>query len=280
METDDPAKWDEALAGPLHQFETHYSNATGDKADQMRRWNADAQYRQCFEQIKRHLERVKEHKPHFAGNDEEEIAFPAALAEDAGDFDKAKKGWEKLKQQAGGAAWGVFATRRLEEMNRADQEAARLEKVLNNLRERHREPAADDPDRDLLMAIRYEQFGDYLMAQQDFEKLKARYVDNSNKRVSYLFAAKKAVDLKPEMEKKFGAANPLTVRLSILDDHLKVAQEQEPNDPSGAYVILLDIVALYKSRDETEIQERVKKARDQATYLREKVLKLLEPSGS
>jgi serine/threonine-protein kinase len=277
MDTDDPAKWDEALAGPLHQFETHYSNATGDKADQMRRWNADAQYRQCFEQIKRHLERPKRYS---ASNEEEKIAFPAALDEEVGDFDKARKGWEKLKQQAGGAAWGVFATRRLEEMNRADQEEARLQKVLNNLRERHREPAADDPDRDILMAIRYEQFGDYLTAQQDFEKLKAKYVDKANKRVSYLFAAKKAVDLKPEMEKKFGAANPLTVRLSILDDHLKVAQEQEATDPSGAYVIYLDIVALYKSRDETEIQERVQKARDRAAYLREKVLKLLEPSGS
>src|SRR5262249_31549421 len=144
MDSDDPAKWDEALDGPLHQFAIHYPNAAGEKADQMRRWNADAQYRQCVEQIKRH----KEHKHHFAANDDEEIAAPAAVAEDAGDSDRARKGWKKQKQQGGGAAWGVFATRRLEEMTRAEQEGARLEKALNTPRERHREPAADDPDRE------------------------------------------------------------------------------------------------------------------------------------
>jgi hypothetical protein len=122
--------------------------------------------------------------------------------------------------------------------------------------------------------------GDYLMAQEDFKSLRDSYVDKSDRRVSYLFAAKKATDLKAETEKKFGTATPLTVRLNILDDHLTAAKEQEADRPDEAYAILLDVIALYKSRDETEIKERVQQARDRATYLREKVLKLLDSPGS
>jgi serine/threonine-protein kinase len=280
METNDAAKWDEALEGPLHEFEVHYPAATGDKADQMRRWAADAQYRRCLELVKKHLQRRRELKVHNPSDDEEKIAFDAAGAEEKGDFKKARESWESLKKEAGGRAWGVFATRQLDEMNRADQEDARLQKMLNNLRERHREPAPDDPDRELLTAIRYEQFGDSLAAQKDFEKLRDAYVEKPDRRVSYLFAAKKAVEMKTEAEKKFGAANPLTVRLSILDDRLKVAQDQEANDPSAAYVTLLEVIALYQSRDETEIKERVLKAQDRAKYLREKVLKLLDSPGN
>ena len=94
----------------------------------MRHWIADAEYRYCFDQIARHLERTKAGKPHFAATDAETIAFPAALAEEAGDFEKARKGWDELKQQGGFSAWGLFATRRLEEMDRADTEAVRCKK--------------------------------------------------------------------------------------------------------------------------------------------------------
>jgi serine/threonine-protein kinase len=276
MDSNDAAKWDEALDGPLHQFDIHYPTATGEKADQMRRWEADAQYRQCFEQIKKHLQRVKEHKPHFAGNKEEEIAFPAALAEEAGDFDTARNRWEELNKEAGSSAWGVFAKQRLEEMNRADREDERLQKEINKIREfPYREIAADHPDKAMLTALRYELLGDYLKALTRFEELKAAYANDAKARVSYLFAARKVVEAKKEVNENVGATDAMTYRLNLLDKRLKEAQELKNGaDRSEALALAQHIISLYGEnatedmKKEPEIQKRVAEANELRTELR------------
>jgi hypothetical protein len=249
MDTNDAANWDQALEGPLAQFQANYSAEQGDKADQMRRWFADAEYRQCFEQIKKHVE------PDTA----EEIAFPTALAEEEGDFEKARQGWEKLQEWPG--PWGLYAKRRLEEIKGVDAEEQRLQGEIDKIKQFHRDLDKDNPDLEMLTALRYERFRDYLTAQQSFEQLKVKYAPDLNRRVAYLLAAKKVVELKPQVAKAFGSAEPLSVRLKLLDDHLAAAKENhQQGNNAEAYAIVLHIIALYRDNPETEIQKRVKEA--------------------
>jgi serine/threonine protein kinase len=269
-------KWDDALDGPLHQFEVNYPNAGGDKADQMRLWAAEGHYRHCFDQIKKHLQRVRAGKPHFANSDEEKIAFPTALAEEAGEFDKAETGWKQLQQQVASGPWRVFADRRLQEMDRAKREGDRLQAELDKIKEFRRDLDPQHADFEILTALRFEQFGDYLSALTEFDRLKAQYIDQAGARVSYLFAAKKVVDLKPKSEKKFGSADPLGVRLTLLDSRLKEATElEEMGKLADAYSLLLDIKALYAKSTEPEIKNRVEQAQKREPGLRDK-MKLLD----
>ncbi len=269
MDTNDADKWDKALDGPLKSFKMYYSDAQGEKADQMRRWESDVKYRQCYEQIKTHLERTKKGKPHFAADDSQEIAFPAAIAEEDGDFEKAEKGWVNLKEN-GTSAWRVFAGRKLDEMKQANEIGDRLQNELDKIKEFHRELDKDNPDLPLLTALRYEQFGDYFSASEVYEKVKNQTANDEAGRVQYLFAAKKVVELKPEVKKV------QTGRAQLIDEHLKEAQAPDTK-PADAYVTLLNIIALYKSSAEPDIKARVAQARDLAPGLRKK-LQLPEPS--
>ena len=257
MESNDPAKWDEALDGPLKEFEANHPTAQGDKADQLRRWAVDGHYRQCFEQVKKHLERK-----HFPpSNPQEEIAFPAAVAENEGKIDKAREAWKQLQQQAGSGPWGIFAERRLRELDGVDAEEARLQRELEKIRVFRRDPETNDPDLAMLTAFRYERVLDYVEAYQHFEKRKQDFVGKANAHLSYLLAAKKAQELKP---KTTGAKD----RATLLDDRLREATEAEDND---AYVIVLDLIALYSDSAEAEVKKRVEKALELRTVLRRKL---------
>jgi serine/threonine-protein kinase len=258
MESNDAAKWDLALRDPLREFMARYPDAPGDKADQMRRWYGDAEYRQCFELIKTHLERVKANRPHFAADDAQEIAFPAAVAEEHGELEKAKKGWESL--QAWSGAWGVYAKRRLEEIDHVGTEEARLLGELDNVKKFHRDLDKDRPDLDLLTALRYDRFRDYPNAEQRFEKLKAKFAPDINLRLWYLLAAKKGVDAKDGVKRDFGAGDPAKRRTHLIEDQLKDARDLKQSNASEAYAIVLDIIALYKDDPEKDIQKLVEEA--------------------
>ena len=83
----------------------------------------------------------------------------------------------------------------------------------------------------------------------------------ANAHLSYLLAAKKAQELKP---KTTGAKD----RATLLDDRLREATEAEDND---AYVIVLDLIALYSDSAEAEVKKRVEKALELRTVLRRKL---------
>jgi serine/threonine-protein kinase len=278
MEADGGPKWELALEDPLRKFRTYYRDAQGDKADQMRRWLADAEFQQCFEQVRKYVERTKANKPYFAQNRAEEIAFPAAVAEEAGDFEKAREGWKELQKEAGTSAWGVFAGRQLEEMDKAEGEEMRLQAKLDKIKEYHRNPEKDDPDFESLKALRFQRFGDSLSALQLFEELRDKYAGDPSARYRYLYAAKKVVENKKLFQTEFGDRLPAAVRLDHIETHLMEAKDLLERDASQAYVWVLDTIALYSDSLDSSIQKKLGEARSLQNELRRK-LSLLGPPG-
>jgi len=262
MESDGGPKWEAALEDPLSKFRTYYPDAQGEKADQMRRWLADAEFRQCFEQVRKHVERTKANKPHFAQNRAEEIAFPAALAEEDGDFEKAHKGWEELEEATGDSPWGLFAKTQLQEMDRVKGEGIQLQKELDNIKKFDRDLDKDDPNFALLTAMRYQQFGDYVIAQEQFKELRDKFGSNPAARLHYLFAAQKVVENKALAEKIFANADPGPLRLNLIDKRLSEAKVLMLNRKHAeAKVMLLDVVALYSGEAfGPDIKQRVAEA--------------------
>jgi hypothetical protein len=269
MDTKDPEKWDEALDGPLKEFETGHANDTGDKAEQMRRWAADGHYRQCNDKVKTHVDRKSRGKHYPPMNAEEEIAFPAAFAENEGNFDEAKIKWAQLQQMAGQAPWGVYAAIRLSELNKVESEAARLRKKLGGIREFRAELEADTPDLDLLTALRYEDFGDFVEAYQRFDQLKTKLAGDPNRHVAYLLAARQANALK---SRAAVPGDPVEMREKLLRRKLNdMAEATKSDNYDAAYEICLHIIALYGDNAETTIQKLVEEARTAKLDLRKKM---------
>ena len=120
----------------------------------------------------------------------------------------------------------------------------------------------DNPDLPALTALRYEQFGDYLTALEQFKQLRDKFATDPNARVAYLFAAKRAVEDKTLVEKRFGAADPTTVRVKMLDSRLKEASDLlAEGQKDEAYSLVLNLIALYHDTKEADIAARVAKAR-------------------
>jgi hypothetical protein len=170
----------------------------------------------------------------------------------------------------------VFAKQRLEEMNRADHEEARLQKEINKIKEfPYREIAADHPDKVMLTALRYDNLGDYPKALTRFDELKATYANDPKARVSYLFAARKVVEVKKKVNENVGAIDPMAYRLKLLDKRLEEAQELKNGaDRSEALARAMNIIVLYGEdatedmKKEPDIQKRVAEAKELESQLR------------
>ncbi len=272
MEAEGGPKWEQALDDPLSKFRKHYRDAQGEKADQLRRWLADAEFRLCFEQVRKHVERTKAGKPYPPQNKEEEIAFPAALAEEAGDSKKAREGWQELKDFAGNSKWGQFAARQLDEMGKVDIEERRLLAELKNKSDHYLEPDKDDPDILMLTAMRFERYRDYASSRDLYRRARDQFAGQSDVRYRYLLAANKVVENNALVEKEFVNSNATEVRLRLIDSHVKDAKELlEKGETSDAYVILSDTIALYSDNQDPDIQKALPEAYKLQDKLRDKL---------
>ncbi len=137
METNNPADWDKAAAdrGPMALYLKHYAGRPGKETEQVLKWLEQVDLSQCERMLEKYVSRQgKAGLQVESQNKAEEAAFEAALAENQGNLDKAKKLWDNIKDEYGPGSgyprWGRIAEQHGKEVARAlEQETAWSEKA-------------------------------------------------------------------------------------------------------------------------------------------------------
>ena len=125
MDTNDPAQWDQALSGPIAQYQKHYSGRTDDQTKEVRQWAERVELSQNDRLVERYVESVRANKPLKvqSQNEAEEAAFKAAWAEEQGNLAAAEGQWQEMKTKyeigSGFSRWGLLAEKRGEQVSRA-----------------------------------------------------------------------------------------------------------------------------------------------------------------
>ncbi len=107
--------------------------------------------------------------------------------------------WTKVKELAGKGGWYGLADEHPTTTRgpRSDGKQA-LDKHLDDLRRLEYKPTLDGPQLELAQALRYQRFDDDFRAYQEFETLRDKYSKDPEQRFWYLFAVRKARELKPK----------------------------------------------------------------------------------
>jgi serine/threonine-protein kinase len=282
MESPNPDEdWPRAIdpdGGPLIQFERYHADEKGERADQMRQWLGAARKREAEKLVRKYVRFKKEKRPLQvqAQGEVQEEAFAAAWAEEEGDIARAAQRWAKVKELGGKSGWGLLAEARQQQIAALAAEERRLAKHLDDLRDLDYKPSLSPEQRELAQALRYERFGDQFRAYQEFEKLRQKYEKEPDSAFWYLFAAKKANELKPDP----GTGDDDDKRNTLIARRLADAQEKKRGQYyADARLTFLDIVALYGSDKRLKDDNKLKKLVDEATQGLEDLKKLLQ-SGS
>ena len=263
--------WPKALEGPLYQFERYHANDPGDKAEQMRQWARQARKRECEKMVRRYLHNKKKNLPYEAHGEVQENAFAAGQAEEDGDLAAAWQLWTKVKDLSGADGWNTLAEERLQVLTAVNELEKRLEKHVEDLKDRFYKPSLRDQERELAQALRYQRFGDEFRAYQEFEELRRKYRQDPDLNlpdVWYLFAAKKA----KELTRRPGEQDDNTARRERLGkrliEALALKNEQRYAD---ARTLFLNIVDLYSGDKDDDIKEKVEIAKNGLKEIKEKL---------
>jgi serine/threonine-protein kinase len=248
-----------AREGPIKEYLARYGQVDDERTRKVRQWAEDYDVARLEKLLANHLKRERSGVGLKVATQtaSDEKAFKAAKCEDDGELPRALALWKELAQE-GRHGWGLVAERHLAELARIPQEEKRLAGLFDNPIVRFgREPALKGPEKAAFTALRYEHFGDRVMARQRFRALEETARDQGQ-RFWHLFAAAKARQLKEKLEDDPQSKED---RKKLVEKKVK---EVEANLPRSRLTVLqavcMDIVALYGKDD--EMKEPVDRARD------------------
>jgi eukaryotic-like serine/threonine-protein kinase len=248
---------DPDVNGPLYLFERYYADGKGEQANQMRQWAVLARKRACDQLVRRYVQSKRSNSPikFQAQGEVQEKAFDAGWAEEEGDVTVAAQDWRKVKELAGQGGWDALADEHLQQLAALGPAEKALAKLLDDLREPEYKPSYQWPQQpELAHALRYERFGDKWRAYQEFEKLRDKYSKEPDTRFWYLFAVKKAKELKPSKE-----TDEIGERRKLIADGLEKAKSTD--NRYDARLLYMHIIALYGNDTDAKIKELVEDAR-------------------
>ncbi len=190
MKWNDVASWKEAQEGPLALFCTHYKDADGKLADDMRRWLNDAN--RGLTESWMHNRRSQ----NLPADDKGEAQARAALdAEDAGNLPRALSTWEVLARQKDDAdddkrGWGLVADKYAVQLRQLDRQMAALyQKTAGSAGKTLK---GESPEEELaIQALRAEHAQERGKARDAWEELKRSTDGRAEQRSWYLMAAYK-----------------------------------------------------------------------------------------
>jgi serine/threonine-protein kinase len=198
MDTHDSESWAEARSGPIEKYLRTYPN--GPHAEEVRGWARKVDAADSERKLQR-LVNTRKGRSAYAVEPlpgTETLALDAALAEDAGDLEKAAAGWRTIQQEhEREQGWAELARQRLDEIKEADELARLIVFRVKKAREGKREeyPADTDQERLAMDAIKLEMADEPEKARAAWQELKTKYEKGDGQRVLWLTAAKRVRDL-------------------------------------------------------------------------------------
>ncbi len=241
--------------GPIKSYLARYASIKNDETAQMLQWKKVCDVEECEQQLQATLNLHKKGLKSDPISEAEGDAKTAALADERGDLAEAVHLWQDMKQKYGEDAWGVVAADHLA----ADQNVVSREKELADKLDLFHKTGTErapesEPDQEAYKALRYENFGDPLMAKTLYDRIKDESGKAPDSHFWELYAAwrLKALEARPKPE------DP-NYRKGLVDAALKACEQRIADEqPKEARAIALDVVALYD--DDPDLKSEVGRA--------------------
>jgi serine/threonine-protein kinase len=243
-----------------HRFLVLYGS--DERADEVRAWDHDLRTERREQQLQNRIYGKLKQKP---AGDEEKRAYQAVEAEDAGDVAAANREWQKLEAdtreatEPDVAVYGWLAQKRQADLAALPRWERRLQEELNYdhaLVPTGPKPAPDPAEAACLKAYRAEQFGDLVLAREEWDKVRDEYRKELADRHWAVLAAVRARQLKETAAEQAKAAD---FRSKLIERGLTeadaVSARADPPDRRKALSICRDVVALYVDSADTQIAD-------------------------
>lgn len=255
MASSNPEDHEKALQGPLTQFRNRYGSRDDEQARQMQEWFEDLQTRESEEKLVKHVRKGSKFQPQK--EEGEETPFAAAMMEDTGDLEGARKKWVDVEQNGMGY-WPIVARRHIARIDAATAQIAKLEEHRRFMRDRAKEVALkDDWQQQAYGALRADKFGDKLRAKVRYEALKSRAAESPSTRVWQLFASGQIAKVEEKLKDNVQTD---ASRKDLVRE--KLSQAKKDTSELDAAQTYLDIIALYsEDTDVPALKEAVEEAR-------------------
>lgn len=148
----------------------------------------------------------------------------------------------------------MVAQQHLAALDAASQQETKLKTMLKEALDDGREPQLQGFQAASLLGLRYEQFGDLVRAQQQFERIKKDYLDETDPaedRVWYLLALQKIAALKMKLE------DHKPDRLELVKK--AVAEAKKDRDTPGTAIrvrsLCMNVIALYGKESDPDAEK-------------------------
>jgi serine/threonine-protein kinase len=258
MKSDKEEDHEKALNKPIKEYLNHYAARPGSQSDQILAWRDQALVEMNENKLKRMLHMRKEKNLPFPPQEGEEDAFKAAEAEDAGDVVEARRFWQQTQKNAA-HGWSLVAgihLSKLEELDRQDAAFAELHKSMVDTAE---EPALNQFAQRAFLGWRAEHFGDFTLAKDFFDSLKALTAKESDGQKWHLYAVTHSHRMAVELNKSKQEAKDIIELVNLrFEKDAKEPYESKVKPKREIAVLCLDIVALYGKNE--SLKEVVVKA--------------------
>jgi serine/threonine-protein kinase len=258
-------KTEAAYDGPIQEyFNRRYDRQPGPQTDQIRAWRNQIEEGRGEEKLRTLRERKRNNKT-YPPQEGEEKPFDAALAEDDGDLEKARKLWQQV-QEVGSLRWSLVAAnhlRKLDELNKQDADFATIHATI---RQSGQEPTLEGRKRQASQGWRAEQFRDRRLARSLFQALKEETAKQSDEEYWHLYASGKVKMLSTSLlEEPQDKEDSITLVKKRFQEEVKEPFMAKSKPMSEIEVICIDIIALYENN------ESLKATVDEASQLRDKI---------
>jgi serine/threonine-protein kinase len=253
---------DRAREGPIKEYLSRYGQLDDERTRQVRRWAEDYDVAGKEKLLARHLKRERTGLglKVEAQTSADEKALKAASAEDDGDLKRALALWQELTRQEGRTGWGLVGERHAALITAIPVKEKQLLGLFKDpILRFSREPALQGPEKEAFTALRYERFGDRVLARQRFEALAESAEKDPEQRFWQLFAAIKARQLKRQLEKEPQSKED---RKKLVEKVVAEVEEKVRDQSIPRWALLavcMDVVALYGK--DPELKEPADKAR-------------------
>jgi serine/threonine-protein kinase len=239
---------EKALDGPIKEYLRRYGNRGDQQAKTVQGWAEETENTQKEQLLQNYLQKERSASAFkLKPNDKrEELAFAAVSAEDEGNRETARGKWEEIKQE-GSPIWGRVADKHLRELQSFDQIDAECKKLYDRIHDFGSEEKFPEPQQQIFLAWRAEQFGDHRLARSMFQKFKdAEGKKPDTPRPLYLYAAWKNKELADNQQSKENVEKMVKERLAEARPALAGGKKRK----SEVRMLCLDILALYEKNED------------------------------
>ena len=263
MASDNPDDWELARNGPIKTYLAHYGQRKGVETDYMNQMLQEIDVFKDEDLLLRYLRKKSSPIKMQAQVPAEEKGFKAIDAEDAGDLVDARKQWLEMTKEFGSGSgykdWGTLAEQHVAMLDYIKELEEALREDYNRIAEMQAVPATLAPSlprsmerqnelQEIFLALRYQWFGDLVMAKQHFADMHEKYEKKDKKtdvnRICQVLAKAKLRELTKELNPQ-STPTPKE-RFDYVEKKLVAAAKANPHK---AFAIYQDIVKLYANED-------------------------------